>query len=480
MKIINTMWRICTLWISLSVFANLAQAQVAGIVGKQAVKQSAKTALKETAKQTAKKQVTKSVTKKITKKAFQESAERASKTVTFEVTQTAATKTAKELFERSALRTGKKKAAAKLTKAGGEEVIESAIKKTANQEVKKLAQEGGKKIAAKRAKKMTVSTMSEIAQKEELERRLNKRAVEVWEKHAAGKSSLNKLLLNDIAENPQLANLFSKNPQLLESYYNLSGSACRTDITMLRYVGGNADKARIMYYRPPKKRVWLSGNDLVYKDVQGQYGKRTMICHKQTGEILGYQTGNAKDGYYIELTKDNNPLTDLFLMPNTTYKGSNFSASTDRYGRVIRLQAYADKNVVKSSRDKAHIGRIREYKKDYDVFGNQKKRTGTYDDISGHLQPDSWGGESNFLNIIPQNNEMNAKGLWKNSEMAGLKAAKKGGEVVRDMKVEYPDRVSLRPSKIIVTQTVNGQIQKVNGRMMNNVVFENVLVKKAS
>lgn len=58
---------------------------------------------------------------------------------------------------------------------------------------------------------------------------------------------MNKLLLDDIAENPHLRKLFSNNPQLLESYCNMAGSNYRKDITMLRYVGENANKARENY-----------------------------------------------------------------------------------------------------------------------------------------------------------------------------------------------------------------------------------------
>ena len=72
---------------------------------------------------------------------------------------------------------------------------------------------------------------------------------------------------------------------------------------------------------------------------------------------------------------------------------------------------------------------------------------------------------------------MNAKGLWKDSEMAGLRAAKKGGTVVREIVLKYPDRATLRPSSMSVTQTLNGKIQKVKGKMMDGVVFKNEMVK---
>lgn len=482
MKTIKYKIYITTIFISLFTLFIPIQAQVIGFVGKQAVKQGAKSTLKQTAKQMAKgvarKNAITSATKILSKEAIQETTELTAKKVALEMVQTASTKSVKEIIESGAKKQIKKRMTSKLVKESGEEVLENVIRKTTKEEVRNLAREGQKRIAFNASNKVYKTVLNEVAQKEAIEKTLNKRAAEEWLKYSGGKEAMNKLLLDDIAENPHLRKLFSNNPQLLESYCNMAGSNYRKDITMLRYVGENANKAREkLYSRSPKKRVWLSGNDLTYQDIPGANEARTIIRHKDTGEILGYQTGNAKDGYIIELAKGNNPLGDLYPMSNTTYRGTNFTSTTDRHGRIIKMRYFADKNVTKASRDKNHIGKIKYYKSDYDVLGNQKFRTGTYDDIAGHIQPDSWGGESNFLNIVPQNNAMNAKGLWKDSEMAGLRAAKKGGNVVREIILEYPDKATLRPSTMKVTQTLNGKIQKVKGQMMDGVVFKNEMVK---
>ncbi len=481
MKTIKSKIQVVIIFICLFTLSTPIHAQVMGIVGKQAVKQGAKATVKQTAKQVAKeaakKSAIKSATKTLTKEVIQESTELATKKVALEIAETASTKTAREIIESGAKKQVKKTMTSKLAKEGGEEAVENIIKKTTKEEVENLAREGGKRIASNASKRVSKTTIGKVAQKEAIEKSLNKRAADEWLKITGGKESLNKLLLDDIADNPQLRKLFTNNPEYLKSYCNMSGSIYRTDITMLRYVGNNANKARKMYFKSPKKRAWLSGDDLTYQDISGINGKRTAIRHKETGEIFGYQTGNAKDGYTIELTKTNNPLGDLYPMSNTTYRGANFSLTTDRYGRTARIRYTADKNVQKAKRDKNHIGKVKYYKSDYDVLGNQKPRTGTYDDVAGHLQPDSWGGESNFLNIVPQNNKMNAKGLWKDSEMAGLRAAKKGGTVVREIVLKYPDRATLRPSSMSVTQTLNGKIQKVKGKMMDGVVFKNEMVK---
>lgn len=481
MKTIKYRIQIIIIFISILTICTPIKAQVVGFVGKQAVKQGAKYTLKQTAKQfakeAAKKSAIKSATKTLSKEAIQETTELAAKKVASEMVQTASTKIVKEIIESGTKKQIKKRMTSKLVKDSGEEVFENMIKKTTREEVEKLAREGGKRIAFNTSKNINKTVLNEVAQKEAIEKALNKRAADEWLKYSGGKATMNKLLLDDIADNPQLRKLFSNNPQLLEPYCNMIGSNYRKDITMLRYLGNNANNARKMYYKAPRKREWLSGNDLSYQDISGVNGNKTIILHKSTGEILGYQTGNAKDGYIIELTKTSNPLGDLYPMSNTTYRGSNFTLTTDRYGRAIRMKYSADKNVKKASRDKNHIGKIKSYKSDYDVLGNQKSRTGTYDDVAGHIQPDSWGGESNFLNIVPQNNKMNAKGLWKDSEMAGLRAAKKGGNVVREIVLEYPDKTTLRPSAMKVTQTLNGKIQKVKGQNMNGVVFKNEMVK---
>lgn len=453
------------------------QAQVVGVIGKQAVKQNSKSLLKKSAKHItkniAKKNAIKSSTKIFSKEAIQKTTELATKKTASKMMRIASTKTAKEIIESKATKQIKKKIGYKILKENNKKILKKSIK----EETQKLALQGSKKIALKVSNKTTNELLKKMTQKEAIESILNKRAAEEWIKYSRGKEHLNKLLLDDITNSPQLRKLFSSNPQLLESYYNMAGSIYRKDITMLRYISENSNKARKMYYRSPRKRVWLSGSDLVYQDTPRLKGNKTLIRRKDTNEILGYQSGNAQDGYIIELTKNDNPLGDLYPMANTTYRGTNFIINTDRYGRVIRMRYSADKNVTKAIRDKNHIGKIKYYKSDYDVLGNQKTRTGTYDDVAGHIQPDSWGGESNFLNIIPQNNSMNSKGLWKDSEMAGLRAAKKGGIVVRDITIEYPNKATLRPSALIVTQTLNGKIQKVKGQMMNEVIFKNIMVK---
>ena len=70
---------------------------------------------------------------------------------------------------------------------------------------------------------------------------------------------------------------------------------------------------------------------------------------------------------------------------------------------------------------------------------------------------------------------MNGSGLWYVSEKEGVKAAKRGGVVVRTIDFKYPDRLDQRPGQVFVSQTLNGEVQRVKGTLMDKVELQNVL-----
>ena len=226
-----------------------------------------------------------------------------------------------------------------------------------------------------------------------------------------------------------------------------------------------------MYTRGPKNRRWLTGNDLILEDVSGQ----TFIRQKGTGRLLGKLEGNTKDGLIVKIHGNSDPaLLDLYPMRNTTYMYGNCSWTTDNFGRPYIIKMRANSGIAMGGRDKDFIARVKRFKTDYDINGNQLSAKGNnYNDIAGHIVPDSWGGPSNGINIVPQDALMNNSGLWKKSELQGLNFARQGNAVERTVVLKYSDNFTQRPSSFKVTQTVNGKFDTVQGVEMNGVELSN-------
>lgn len=347
--------------------------------------------------------------------------------------------------------------------------------KTVQTETKQVALDGAKKgrFSDYKNKMENSSTTSKTGlEKKKLESCLNKDALKHWKKYAGVSPEKRTVLLKDIQQNPELEKIFNSNPQMLETYCNFINSPrYRSDVTMLRYAYNNAGKSSLMYTRGPKNRRWLTGNDLILEDVSGQ----TFIRQKGTGRLLGKLEGNTKDGLIVKIHGNSDPaLLDLYPMRNTTYMYGNCSWTTDNFGRPYIIKMRANSGIAMGGRDKDFIARVKRFKTDYDINGNQLSAKGNnYNDIAGHIVPDSWGGPSNGINIVPQDALMNNSGLWKKSELQGLNFARQGNAVERTVVLKYSDNFTQRPSSFKVTQTVNGKFDTVQGVEMNEVELSN-------
>ena len=254
-------------------------------------------------------------------------------------------------------------------------------------------------------------------------------------------------LRKDVLNKSYLIKELKRNPNALRVYDNALASTFRDDITFLRYWANNADK---LYDKGFKQ--FGKGENIVFKDIRGateisdQYGNKL-------GKII---KGNGSEKYVIDLTNaERNTLANLYHMSNTKYIRGNQSFLTDEYGRVIECRVKIDKSVQAFGRDRNMIKKIRDVKNQYGTDGTQLGKIRTTDD-GGHLVADSWGGQSDFLNIVPQNSQVNQSGIWKTSEINGLNLAKEGNVVERIIKLDYPNSKTLRPSKFWLNQQVNG------------------------
>jgi hypothetical protein len=271
-----------------------------------------------------------------------------------------------------------------------------------------------------------------------------------------------KILEKDIVKNPDLLKFLEKNPAARECYENICESEFRNDIRCLRYLTNNADKF------VEKGFKYGQGKDLIFKDVKGI----TEIFDK-SGNRLGKIIGKTdKDGLVIDITNaEKNTLTNLYPMAKAKYIQGNNHFITDEFGRVVEVRVKIDQSVVAAERDKNLIGKIRSLKSQYGVDGKQMKRIPQNDD-GGHLIPNSWGGNSDAMNIVPQNSKINRGGKWGGSETIGYNAAQRGNTVERTIKLEYPDNNSLRPSCFILEQKINGQTNVYGG--IEQTIIENV------
>lgn len=371
-------------------------------------------------------------------------------------------------------------------KAEAKQAAKTEVKNAIKAETKTALKTESRQIAKKEASLTTKRTLNSDLGKKSfssfnkntgknvvLEQSLKKDVLQTWERYAGTSLEKKEILRMDLQQKPELIAAFNKNPQLLEIYHNFINSPkYRTDLTLLRYGENNASKTSLMYVRGPRNRTWLTGNSITLEDNAGV----TVIRQKETGRLLGKLEGNINDGYIVNIHGNSDPaLLDLYPMRNTTYFYGNCSWTTDNLGRPIIVKMRANKGIAVGGREEGYIKKVKQFKTEYDVNGEQLKANGVkYDDIAGHMAADGYGGPSCGINIVPQNATMNNSGIWKSSEIHGLNLAKQGNAVERTIVIKYPDNLSQRPSSFSISQTVNGKYDFVNGTEMKNVELLNL------
>lgn len=299
---------------------------------------------------------------------------------------------------------------------------------------------------------------------------LSNTANEVWNNLPESIENRNDILINDIKNNPRLGEAINKNPLLLEIYNNFIESKYRTELTLLRYGANNADVYRGMFSKSPQNRSWLAGKDLLLVDNEDT----TLIINKGNGNTLGFLSGSTHEGFKIEIPIGADmTLTDMAPLGNCTYTVGGMSWKTDKFGRPVECTVTLSEAISESQRDKNFINKVSQYKAGFNINTQDYRPLRTYADDGGHIVADSWGGPSTSLNIVPQNPATNRGGLWKSSEIQGLMAFRDGAVVERRIKIIYGDNKSLRPIGFELTQTVNGKIQVIDGKEINNLRLEN-------
>ncbi len=456
-------------------------AQIVSGAAKQIVKAGVKKVIKDEIKKAAKTSVKKSVKAEIKKSAIATAKREAKQAAKREAKEAAKNET--KQIAKSQLKRTLKSQTKKTLKSQAKQAIKKQAKNEIKSQTKKTVVNEEVAMATKRTLKNDLSNntfstfkrpVKHFVAKEPVvfEKALSKKAQKTWSSLTNNSVEQRNILLNDIQKNPELAGAFNSNPQLLETYNNFIGSAkYRSDLTLLRYGSNNAGKTSLMYVKGPRGRRWLKGDDLILEDNVGA----TIIKQKGTGRLLGKLEGNRQEGYIVKIHGNSDPaLLDLFPMRNTTYHFRNCTWKTDNMGRPSIIQTEISNNIKIGGRDNSYIVRVKNYKTEYDVNGNQMQRTGQkYNDIAGHMVPDSWGGPSSGINIVPQDGVMNNSGIWKSSEVQGLNLANQGNKVERTIMITYPDHLSQRPKSFQVTQTVNGKYDVVHGVEMNQVEILN-------
>lgn len=331
---------------------------------------------------------------------------------------------------------------------------------------KNFTREAESVIAKKEGRLIAVETAEDLLK--ELELTLGKRGAETWEKVCAKESieSSTKQLLRDLASNSVLKRAFKRNPELLKAYSQLIESAYRTDLTMLRYINFGAGKyGRMM---PKLGSAWGFGEDLIIKTENG-----VNRIYNSANDFLGTISGNSASGYVIECSMTNRTLLNIFPMKNATYKCGNNLWKTDDYGRVIYARSLQKGKVDKVvSRDNNIQRDVVALKNNYSVNGDMLNNGHLHaDDEGGHIIALQNGGSNDLINFFPQspksNRNMDAFTLreqaWYNSERTANKALNKGSSVEREVFLDYGDKTSMRPTKMRLTQRIDGKIETLKG-----------------
>ena len=452
----------------------------------------------------------KAAAKTVTKKAKKEVVEKTTKELAEEMAEKSAKEwTRKSVAKRSARRVARSSSEAALRvfrEEGAEKVMKAEVGRISREVIEETAQKGlkvsvvhrGASLAGKEyahmarrevveeserlvARKMQAASverlqrneLSRLAVKEgveavvedRVESLLGKTAARVW-KDVVGEAgeAATRQLLEDVGENRAVRKIFQRNPELLKAYYRMGNSACRTDITMLRYMDYGAGKYGRAF--PKLGKAWGLEDNLFIRSESG-----ANRIYNKAGEYLGTISGDARTGFLIECSAKNRTLLNVYPLGNASYVCEGNLWKTDQLGRVI----YA--RTTRTGRVANVVGRNAQLQKDVLTLKNSTTAAGNavssaqrhINDEAGHLIALSHGGTNDFINFVPQHNRINRNAgayaaeerAWFLSEHSMTNALKNGDSVEREVFLNYKGNNTLRPDSFEITQRVNGRIDAV-------------------
>lgn len=141
-------------------------------------------------------------------------------------------------------------------------------------------------------------------------------------------------------------------------------------------------------------------------------------------------------------------IKDGKLISNIEYKVNGYDYRTDEKGRIIsaegtlRLKERESRNPINENMNNIARG--------YELNTDER----------GHLIADLFDGSNKIENLIPMDANLN-KGEYKSMEMYLSKAVADGKSVRLEVRPAY-DKTSFRPSHIIATYSINGEISRKN------------------
>lgn len=359
-----------------------------------------------------------------------------------------------------------------------------ASKKFVTKTISKEATEGFLKVSLKEAehvaaRKLTREAAEEVS--EQLTKRLGRSTMEQWRRLVPDATAdANRILLKDLNESSNFRRLIcgslgkKGSPQLLEVYtHALDAPTMRTRPDVLRYLSNGADlyNSKGVY----KKSLYGVGKDLRLVERNGV----VQIYKEGSEKSIGKIVPNSSKGFNIEVPFEDRTLLNLYPMNNSTYTTTRTLGKrgyvkntwvTDEFGRTkeVITEIKPDGKFTPIKRDKNAIQSVGRIKKDNTIHGQTPNRKTYINDDSGHMAALQCGGTNDSINLLSQNSSLN-KGAWKSGEDAARKSINRGRAVTRRVKIDYPDKVDLRPSAFTVNQNVDG-VNTIVEQVFQNVI----------
>lgn len=321
------------------------------------------------------------------------------------------------------------------------------------------------------SRKMSDELSADICSR--LERLLSKEAYRSWRSLVPDQGDdSNRVFLIDLQENNELKHLLTSmseaiEQRLLSAYLRMiDAPSYRTDMTMLMYLGGSAPIMDALNQTTDIRLVDEGGSTSIYSSVSLQ----------KIGEL----TGDSKVGFHIEVPFDNRQLLNMYPLSNCHYSTKrafglngwvNLDWETDACGRPVKASAKVSPggSLIPDMMESERVLEAATMKKNNTVLGIAPKRQTNINDAVGLLLPLSIGGTTDDINVVPLNASLLKKSDWKALESTVSKAVSKGQFVVQELVIKYTDKVDLRPSLLVVSQSING-VETVKGKAFANIV----------
>lgn len=273
---------------------------------------------------------------------------------------------------------------------------------------------------------------------------LGDRLFTLWSNEKGGASDSK--FLSDLYDDMVFLGYIKTCPSAIKIYAAIQELQFRCDKKLLSYLS---------FYSRLLVKPWSVINTSVDPEVQMGLRCSQSSCLVECGDVIAGSIDFSDGIYQITVAETSDLLMNLYPMAAARYVQGNASFSIDGYGRPVSVEIeFCGDKLLKKKADRRIATELVYLKSNYNVLGQPSSINSGHSDTAFYLAPLNLGGRQNFLNMVPVNPQSSLLKDVKSLDKIASRALKRGDSIKRTITLEYPNNISMRPSRITISQSL--------------------------